>query len=869
MEFKKIQLNGFKSFADKTNFLIEEGLTGIVGPNGCGKSNIVESLRWVMGETSAKSMRGSGMEDVIFNGTSNKASKNIAEVSIDVENKNNEGPVQYRDLDQISVRRKIEKDKGSKFYINDKEVRARDAQMFFADLSTGAHSPSMISQGRIGALVTAKPTDRRAILEEAAGISGLHVRRHEAELRLGAAENNLKRADELRRQQEKQLANLQKQAEEATKYKLISEEIKKIEAGLYYLKLLEIEAGLYYLKLLEIDKEIKIENEINNEAEGEVEGFNNKITELENLIKIATDKVSPLREKNIENLSRIQRLNLELQSLDEENTRIQDEIESINKSISTLDEDINRERGIIIDANSNEKRLKEEKADLIEIDSKYFETEKLSNEDLENAKKELKKEQEAVDEVVNNIAEGSINISLGPIKNVKNSINRAKELIDSNEIQQAVTLLDRCNMELDNFLNDLKNEKSRQELLNVNEKSQNIKQLQEKYADAYSKNQSIKNESIKRNERIKTIETEIESWKNLLSNSEKMVAELIERKNKLSDQLKKLENQPRVQAERKGQISENLRISDKEKVDNDIVIEETDKRIETLRTELNEIQEQSIQIRERKASSGATIEGLQKRKSDLLDRINSELNLSEDNILENSNLNGVEELPNAIDQEDALDKKKQERESLGSVNLKADEETSKYEDEIKKMEQDRSDLVTAIVKLKDSINELNQKGRERLIEAFEKVNRKFNEVYTKLFNGGNAKLELVDSDDPLEAGLEMLVSPPGKRLQSITLLSGGEQALTALSLIFAVFLTNPSPICVLDEVDAPLDDANVTRFCNLLEELIKITNTKFIIVTHHALTMSKMNRLYGVTMPEKGISQLVAVDLQKAESMVA
>ena len=857
MEFKKIQLNGFKSFADKANFLIEEGLTGIVGPNGCGKSNIVESLRWVMGETSAKSMRGSGMEDVIFSGTSNKASKNIAEVSIEVENKNNEGPVQYRELDQINVRRKIEKDKGSKFYINDKEVRARDAQMFFADLSTGAHSPSMISQGRIGALVTAKPTDRRAILEEAAGISGLHVRRHEAELRLGAAENNLKRADELRRQQEKQLANLQKQAEEASKYKSITEEIKKIEAG------------LYYLKLIEIDKEIKIENEINNEAEGEVEGFNNKISELENLIKSATDKVSPLREKNIENLSRIQRLNLELQSLDEENTRTQDEIESIKKSIQTLDEDISRERGIIIDANSNEKRLKEEKTDLIDVDSKYFETEKLSNEELEEAKRKLKKEQEAVDEVVNTIAEGTLNISIGPIKNVKNSINRVKELIDSNEINQAVTLLDRCNMELDNFLNDLKNEKSREELLNVNEKSQNIKQLQEKYADAYSKNQSIKNESIKRNERIKTIETEVESWKNLLANSEKMVGELTDRKNKLTDQLKELDNQPKAQAERKGQISENLRISDKEKIDNDTIIEETDKQIENLRSQLNEIQEQSIQIRERKASSGATVEGLQKRKSDLLDRINSELNLSEENILEYSNLNGIEDLPNPVDQEDSLDKKKQEREKLGSVNLKADEETSKYEDEIKKMEQDRSDLVTAIIKLKESINELNQKGRERLIEAFEKVNRKFNEVYTKLFNGGNAKLELVDSDDPLEAGLEMLVSPPGKRLQSITLLSGGEQALTALSLIFAVFLTNPSPICVLDEVDAPLDDANVTRFCSLLEELIKITNTKFIIVTHHALTMSKMNRLYGVTMPEKGISQLVAVDLQKAESMVA
>ena len=798
MEFKKIQLNGFKSFADKTNFLIESGLTGIVGPNGCGKSNIVESLRWVMGETSAKSMRGTGMEDVIFSGTSNKASKNIAEVSVTIQNENNEGPIQYRELDEINVKRKIEKDKGSKFYINDKEVRARDAQMFFADLSTGAHSPSMISQGRIGALVTAKPTDRRTILEEAAGISGLHVRRHEAELRLSAAENNLKRADELRRQQERQLSNLQKQAEEATKYKNISGEIKKIEAG------------LYYLKLLEIDKEIRIEDEINTEAEGEVSGYNNKILELENTIKSETEKVTPLREKNIENLSKIQRLNLELQNLNEENTRIQDEIENIKKSLQTLNEDISREKGIIIDANSNEKRLKEEKNDLIEIDSKYYETEKQSNEDLNQSKNKLKTE----------------------IENIKNLINSKKN--------------DEALNALDNFENSI-----------------------EKYADSYSQNQNIKKESVKRNERINIIDKEIESWKNLLSNSEKMVSELSERKNKFNNQLDNLDNQPKIQAEKKGQISENLRISEEEKNTNEKIIIETDEKIEKLRTQLNEIQEQSIQIRERKASSGATIEGLKKRKSDLIDRINSELNLNEENILENSNLFGVEELPDAVNQEDLLDKKKQEREKLGSVNLKADEETNKFEIEIKKMEQDRADLVTAIVKLKDSINELNQKGRERLIEAFEKVNRKFNEVYTKLFNGGNAKLELVDSDDPLEAGLEMLVSPPGKRLQSITLLSGGEQALTALSLVFAVFLTNPSPICVLDEVDAPLDDANVTRFCNLLEELTKITDTKFIIVTHHALTMSKMNRLYGVTMPEKGISQLVAVDLQKAESMVA
>ena len=857
MEFKKIQLNGFKSFAEKTNFLIEEGLTGIVGPNGCGKSNIVESLRWVMGETSAKSMRGSGMEDVIFSGTSNKTSKNIAEVSVSVTNENRDGPVKYKDLNEVEVRRKIEKDKGSKFYINNKEIRARDAQMFFADLSTGAHSPSMISQGRIGALVTAKPTDRRAILEEAANISGLHVRRHEAELRLNAAETNLKRADELRRQQEKQLANLQKQAEEASKYKMISEEIKKIEAG------------LYYLKLLDIDKEIKIENEINTEAEGEVSGFNQTIAKLDSLIKIETDKVSPLREKNIENLSKIQRMNLELQNLDEENIRTQDEIENLKKSLKTVDEDIDREKGIVIDANSNEKRLREEKSDLIEVDSKYFETEKLSNEDLESAKDKLKKEQNEVDEIINFFADGNININVAPINNVKSTIERVKELINNNEINKALTLLDRCQIEIGEFLKNFENEDSKKKLTNINEKNNNIKLLQEKYADSFSKNQSIKKESVKRNERIKTIETEIESWKNLLSNSEKMVADLSERKNKLLSKLNERDQQPKFQAEKKGQITEGLRIAENEKNENEKIINETDEKIDTLRIELNDIQEKSIQIRERKASSGATIEGLKKRKDDLLERVLTELNIKEDNILENSDLNGVEDLPDSVSQEETLDKKKREREKLGSVNLRADEETNKYEIEIKKMEQDREDLVSAIVKLKESINELNQKGRERLLEAFEKVNRKFNEVYTKLFNGGSAKLELVDSDDPLEAGLEMLVSPPGKRLQSITLLSGGEQALTALSLIFAVFLTNPSPICVLDEVDAPLDDANVTRFCSLLEELTKITNTKFIIVTHHALTMSKMNRLYGVTMPEKGISQLVAVDLQKAESMVA
>ena len=857
MEFKKIQLLGFKSFAERTNFLIEKGLTGIVGPNGCGKSNIVESLRWCMGETSAKSMRGSGMEDVIFSGTSNKPSKNIAEVSINLFNINNEGPHQYKDLEEIEVRRKIEKDKGSKFYINDKEVRAKDAQMFFADLSTGAHSPSIISQGRIGGLVTAKPADRRAILEEAAGIAGLHVRRHEAELRLSAAENNLKRADELRKQQERQLSNLQKQAEEATKYKIISEEIKKIEAG------------LYFLRLKDIDEEIKIENEINKEADNEVKNFGDKLGDLENKINTAKEKVTPIREKNIENLSKIQRLNLEIKSIDEENERINVEITNIKNSLNTIDEDIDREKSIVIDANSNEKRLKEEKNELIEIDSKYYETEKKSNEDLDNSKNELKNEQEKVDEILNALSSESMKKNLQILNDLRSELDKLKELIENNNLEEAFSLLENCKINLSFLIQNIKLDEDNDKILKVGKKNELIKNLQEEYADFYSKNQSIKKESIKRNERIKTIEKEIDSWKKLLINSEKMVVQLTDRKNKLISNLNNLEKQPQSQAEKKGQLTENLRISENEKVENEKLIDELDSQIDHLRIDMNNTKESSIEIRERKASSGATIEGLNKRRSDLLDRVQEELTLNENNLLEFSNLEKEDEFPDAVSQEELLDKKKRDREKLGSVNLKADEETSKYENEIKKMEQDRQDLVTAIIKLKEGIAELNQKGREKLLEAFEKVNRKFNEVYTKLFNGGSAKLELVDSDDPLDAGLEMLVSPPGKRLQSITLLSGGEQALTALSLIFAVFLTNPAPICVLDEVDAPLDDANVTRFCNLLDELTKITSTKFVIVTHHALTMSKMDRLYGVTMPEKGISQLVAVDLQKAESMVA
>ncbi len=814
MKFKKIEITGFKSFFDKTHFYIEDGLTGIVGPNGCGKSNIVESLKWCMGETSAKSMRGSGMEDVIFAGTSNRPSKNIAEVSIQIENNNKDGPMQYNDLDEIIVTRRIEIDKGSKYFINQKEVRARDAQTFFADLSTGAHSPSLISQGRIGSLVTSKPAERRAVLEEAAGISGIHARREEAEARLEATENNLKRADELKRQQEKQLDSLRKQAEEATRYKDISREIKSIEAGLYYLKLTEIEKDKS-----EITEKL-------NEQDDELSAVKIDLSHNNQMLEEENKRLAPLRDRRMENLARLQKLNLEMTNLEEEASRIKDLQIKLQKSLETLDLDLQREKSISLDSSLNEKRIFGEKNELLKTEKELSQTEVKSQSELNLSKSSLQQLRDQLDKIINEI-ESYIDSDK---KLTKDLFQRLKSIVNQ------------------------------------------ITSSQEQYALVYGKNESIKSDSIKRRERIKNIDVELENWKNLKTNSDRMIDELNERKNKIILEINENQKNPEKIANNKGQNIQNIENTKKRSEELNEELNKAEEKYNLINQNLKEIQEKFSILRENKARSEATIEGIDKRKKDLVYSIKNDLQIdNETNLLSISNLNGLtpENYPSLEKQESLLEKIKKQREALGSVNLRADEETKKYQDEIKKMEDDRADLYSAIVKLKASIDELNQKGREKLLEAYEKVNRKFNEVYTKLFNGGTAKLELVDSDDPLEAGLEMLVSPPGKRLQSITLLSGGEQALTALSLIFAVFLVNPSPICVLDEVDAPLDDSNVTRFCTLLDELTKITQTRFIIITHHALTMSRMHRLYGVTMPEKGVSQLVAVDLEKAEELVA
>ena len=537
-------------------------------------------------------------------------------------------------------------------------------------------------------------------------------------------------------------------------------------------------------------------------------------------------KLAPLRDKKMESAATLQKLNLDMTNLVQEEARVKSLQDKLEKSVKTVDSDLEREKSISLDANLNEKRILKEKEDLLDTENKLLNVEKNSSSELLMSKSELNKLLSQLDTILDQIESDIDN-------NKKLSKDTFKEL---KQLVRKITL------------------------------------SQEEYAEKYGKKKSIESDSIKRKERIKNIDVELENWRNLKTNSEKMIFELNDRKNKFKLEINDNQKNPERIATSKGQNLQNLENIKKrnEEIENELI--EAEKKFSSINENLRNIQLKLTDLKESKARNEATVEGIENRKKDLLYSVKNELNIeNESSILPQSDLIEIEpeNLPSIEDQSEKIEKIKKQRELLGSVNLRADEETKKFETEIKKMEDDRADLYSAIVKLKTSIDELNQRGRERLLEAYTKVNRKFNEVYTKLFNGGTAKIELVDSDDPLEAGLEMFVSPPGKRLQSITLLSGGEQALTALSLIFAVFLVNPSPICVLDEVDAPLDDANVTRFCGLLDDLTKITNTKFIIITHHALTMSRMDRLYGVTMAEQGVSQLVSVDLQRAEELVA
>ena len=862
MRFKKIKILGFKSFVDQTDIDIEEGLTGIVGPNGCGKSNVVESLRWCMGETSPKSMRSSGMEDVIFSGTADRPARNNAEVTIFLDNKDRNAPAEFNNDEEIQIRRKIEIERGSEYRINGKEVRARDVQRLFADLSTGAHSPSLISQGRVGALINAKPIDRRAVLEEAAGISGLHSRRHEAELKLKGAESNLQRLKDIMRQLNTQINNLQKQAKQAEAYKSISEEITRLEGIVTYLKWYNLKESFE-----KSDTDLRSSEQL-------IQKYTLEVSQATNDQAKANEKIQPLREKEIEAAAKLNRINLERESLDKEEERIKELKKSLEQTIQQNIGDYEREQYQLENALKDLDALNVKKGDLtaeISIDD-------LNNEQINSLKEEKKQLEDQIDELEENIKK------YNSIKQSKRDEWQKALISEENLKSRESTLKEVEGYDDPNKWTQIFSQKFYRNLSEISEKVIKAEELSADSRKSYDKASNDAKDAVtmsmqlREDLRQKDVEEKHSDWnyeyqrlsKNIQS-SKNQINELKQRRLKSEEELKKITNRPEEIAQKRGQLIETKGFAETERQYAADRLAEADNELKKYENKLRKAQNDLANVRESKGRTEATKELAESRLSELESESIEKYNCKPDSIITKLSISeDLETLQNNFERnETRLERLKQQRDTLGVVNLRADLETKEIEQELEKMNSEKTDLETAIKKMRESIEELNKEGRARLLKAFDVVNNHFKDVFVQLFNGGKAHLELIDSDDPLEAGLEMMVSPPGKKLQSMSLLSGGEQALTAMSLIFAVFLTNPSPICVLDEVDAPLDDANVERFCNLLDDIADKTNTKFLIITHHALTMSRMDRLFGVTMAERGVSQIVSVDLKKAEEIGA
>ena len=862
MKFKKIKVTGFKSFVDPTEIVIEEGLTGIVGPNGCGKSNVVESLRWCMGETSPKSMRGSGMEDVIFSGTSDRPARNNAEVTISLDNKDRSAPSEFNEEEEIQVKRKIEKDRGSEYRINGKEVRARDVQRLFADLSTGAHSPSLISQGRVGALINAKPIDRRAVLEEAAGISGLHSRRHEAELKLKAAETNLQRLKDIMKQLNSQITNLKKQAQQAETYKSISSEISRLE-GI-----------VMYLKWFNLKESYEKSNHNLQVSESQIQKYTLDVTQATTKQAQANEKIKPLREKEIEAAAKLNRINLERESLDHEEERIKEAKYNLEKTIQQIISDFEREQFQLKDSTKDLEILNAKKNS---IDSSQGINE-VDNDKIDLLKEEKDQLEEQIADLEKNIEQYNI------IKNSKRD-DWQRTIVSNENINSKHSTLKEVEG-YDDTANWTKifTEKFYSSLSDISEKVSDAEKISDKAKIAYEKaNNDAKNAAtlsleLRDKLRQKDIEQKFSDWtyeyqrlNKTIKSSNEQIQELTLRKKKSEEELKKISNRPEEIAQRRGQLIETKGFAETERQFAADRLAEADNVLKEIEASLRKAQNDLSNIRETKGRTEATKELAESRLQEIADESQEKFQCKPEQIIEKLEItDDLDSMQSNMERtETKLDRLKQQRETMGAVNLRADLETKEIDDELEIMSTEKNELDAAIKKMRESIEELNKEGRTRLLKAFDTVNNHFKEVFVKLFNGGKAHLELIDAEDPLEAGLEMMVSPPGKKLQSMSLLSGGEQALTAMSLIFAIFLTNPSPICVLDEVDAPLDDANVERFCNLLDSISEKTQTKFMIITHHALTMSRMDRLFGITMAERGVSQIVSVDLKRAEEIGA
>ncbi len=1148
MKFNKLRLVGFKSFVEPTEFIIERGLTGVVGPNGCGKSNLVEALRWVMGENSYKNMRASGMDDVIFSGSGNRPARNTAEVALYLDNGERTAPAAFNDSDEIQVTRRIEREQGSIYRINGKESRAKDVQLLFADASTGARSPSMVGQGRIGELIAAKPQARRQLLEEAAGISGLHSRRHEAELRLRAAESNLERLDDVTSQLENQIESLKRQARQANRFKTLSADIRAREAMLLHIRWVQAK-----------EAEGEADSALNQATVVVAEKAQNQMEAAKNQ-GIASLKLPELREGEARAAAALQRLQIARSQLEEDANRILRRRDELTRRLAQLSEDIRREERLVADNAAILARLDAEEADIADIlaDSGRHAEEtrqafeeaavKLADSErvftsltaeraeaaagrnqlerairdlaerklrLERQMDEANRELAGVEQKIATLpdpdekravveageiavaeAEATIQsveqalatarqteaLSRAPVEQARSKLNAleteartiqrmlagaaagefppvAEELkvdrgfetalgaalgddlespLDPNapahwsengdgsddpalpagaapllnhvrapaalirrlrqiglvidadaqrlvkelkagqrlvtkegavyrwdghiagadapsaaalrlaqknrlaelegEAELARDVLSEAEERLAAATDTIREEERRlteardmnrlsarhlaeaREALAAAERASGdlirrrdvvaeaVSQLQAQLedvavqdenarieledapdltvlderlrfqqaevatdrgalAEARARHESLNRENDARQRRIVAIAQERETWRQRAASAEDHIATLREREEEAREEAAELEMAPdEFDDKRRALLTELQKAEEARRHAADLLAQaellqrDADHKAATALSELAESRERRGRAEERLVSA-------RERRQESEQRIREALNVAPHEALRLAGRPGLQTLPDPHEVEREVERLRIERERLGAVNLRADEEQKELTEKLETLIKERDDVIDAIRKLRGAIQSLNREGRERLIAAFDVVNAQFQRLFTHLFGGGTAELQLIESDDPLEAGLEILARPPGKKPQTMTLLSGGEQALTAMALIFAVFLTNPAPICVLDEVDAPLDDHNVERYCNLMDEMAASTETRFVIITHNPITMARMNRLFGVTMAEQGVSQLVSVDLQTAERL--
>ena len=869
IKFKKLKLKGFKSFVEPTEIIIEQGLTGIVGPNGCGKSNLVEAFRFVMGELSPKQMRGSELDDVIFNGTTGRPSWDIAEVTIDLDNTERKAPNLFNQSDEIEVTRRIWRGEGSEYRVNGKEVRLRDVQLLFADAATGARSTSMVSQGRVGAIIAAKPEQRRTLLEEAAGITGLHSRRHEAELRLNSTETNLERIKDVLKAQEEQLQSLVKQSKQAVRYKNIQKDITRARAAVFYKKW-QIEKE----KLQEASKKMDAQNILVNDQTQEVSKLNIEYEKVQ-------QNLPELRLEENKIASELQKNTINLDNQEKEIYRANSAVEETQIRIEQIKNDIKREQFLFNDAKENIERVKDEKSLLEKQQGDLF----IENNDnsLQNNEKQNKNNNPIIDYI--DFEDGYEKAVAAVFSDeLIASINEEEishwRVLQSNENSEFPENIKKFS----SFVNAPENLKKKLGFIGLIEDKSNVKEIQNQlkpgqilvsilgevwrwdgYVSKGKQNASTKAvlDQLK-NRRIKQLSIEEKQWQDIFDKAKKTLDELKERENNSVNALSNLRSVPQNISTEKLRLQKLIdqNKSSYDKVAN--ILRETEgkaneinKKLKLQEVKLNEYREEKIRIE-------GSITIINEATKQLISQVKERLNSNLEDLYNLAELNENKPLLELDSLERRLERLISEQERLGGVNLLAEEEAKELEEKVDNVKKDQGDLLAAIAKLREAIDTLNTEGRQRLLAAYGIVNENFQKLFTQLFGGGKAYLEFTDESDPLQAGLEIFASPPGKKLQNLSLLSGGEQALTALSLLFAVFLSNPAPICVLDEVDAPLDDTNVDRFCKLVEEIAKTSSTKFLVITHHRMTMARVDRLFGVTMPEQGISQLVSVDLEKA-----